>query len=84
MMNLYKFLLLFSSVLAAAPPSLGDIHKESKKFWVDQFHPWEKNGITKEMIEGAKELYFSQLFAYGMVNKDFKRDEAFSKDELQM
>ena len=36
------------------------------------------------MIQGAKELYFSTGFAYGMVNKDYRRSEEFSKDELQM
>jgi len=48
-MNLTILLLLFSSTLAATP-TLDEVHKRSKKFWVDQFHPWEKSGITKEMI----------------------------------
>jgi len=45
-MNQTILLLLFSSTIATVP-SLDEIHKKSKNFWVDQFHPWEKTGITK-------------------------------------
>jgi len=82
-MKLNILLLLFSSTLASVP-SLDEIHKKSKRFWVDQFHPWEKTGITKDMIQGAKELYFDYWFAYDMATKNEKRNIRMEKNEIIM
>lgn len=39
-----------------------EVLKASKPFWTEQFHHWEKTGFTKEMIDGAREFYFSKSF----------------------
>ena len=39
---------------------------ESKKFWVDQFQPFEETGFTKEMIVGGKEVYFKEDYGTKM------------------
>ena len=83
-MKTFAISLLFSSVLGA-PSSLDELHKKSKKFWTEQFHPWEKSGISKQMIQGAKTLYWSEDFVYEMTNKNLKRNQdKWGLDEIQM
>ena len=36
------------------------VHQETKRFWIDQFKPFEEKGFTKEMIDGAKSFYHSK------------------------
>ena len=34
----------------------------SKRFWVEQFQVFEEKGFTREMILGAKDIYFHKDF----------------------
>ena len=38
------------------------VFQESKKFWKDQFYPWEEKGWTHEMIVGAKKVFWDGNF----------------------
>jgi len=51
------------SSYAVHPEKPVDQHRQhSKDFWIEQFKPFEKNGITEEMMFRAKKEYFSNGF----------------------
>jgi hypothetical protein len=41
--------------------------KNSALFWTEQFSPFESTGFTKQMILGAKEIYFAEDFSQKMI-----------------
>ena len=46
--------------------SIDELHALSKRFFVDQFKPFEEKGITEEMILSVKDEYFSYQFTQSM------------------
>ena len=46
-----------------------DVYLDTKKFWGDQFEPWEQSGFTKEMIQGGRDIYFSKEWSEKMFFK---------------
>ena len=42
------------------------VFEDTKKFYWEQFQPFEETGWTKEMIQGAKEIYFAKDFSEKM------------------
>ena len=58
--KIIKLLLLPAITAEETKVSLKEIYDASKQHWLDQFAPFEEKGFTKEMIQGARELYHAQ------------------------
>jgi len=66
--KMFKYILaLLLNQIKCQSPNIKElnqqVHTQSKLFWADQFKVFEENGITEEMILGAKKVYFAPDYA---------------------
>ena len=67
--KIIKLLLLPAIAAEETKVSLKDIYDGSKQHWLQQFAPFEEKGFTKEMIQGARELYHAEGLRRGTEDK---------------
>jgi len=81
--KIIKLLLLPAIAAEETKVSLKDIYDASKQHWLQQFAPFEEKGFTKEMIQGARELYHAEGLRRG-TSTEFEFEDQAATDGVEM